>query len=180
MTTINEAILDTLRTKEGKEPRHRELLESLGYEVSKGWDYWKVDGVQLRNHGKLETFVGDGLVCGLDSLRKVDWRDHFEKKAERRGGGSRDDQSIYASDPYRYEIGNREVAAYRRLKADADGKSHRTDIEWRKRLVRKAEENLEAAQRNLDMEREMLADAEWRMAEAKEELSAMLTARGIR
>ena len=84
MTTTNEMIFKTLKTKADKPARFKEQLEELGYDVKveKYDNYWSVNGLAVSKwEGETAQLnLGRGqYVEKFENIKKVDFVGYFEK-----------------------------------------------------------------------------------------------------
>ena len=182
MTTINQAILETLKTDAGKEPKHMEMLEGLGYELSgidKGYTTWTVNGYGVRRYGKWEACLGGRYYEGLDTLRKIDWADFLAKRGERvakrndmnKHNGIWEDRRYTVTlgwgGPKTYMAGNETVERFKRLRK-------LQDTGFDERGAERARKELERAKKAYDDAMDGLSAAKARAEKATAEIAAML------
>lgn len=96
MTTTNEMIFATLKTKSDKTPKFAEQLRALGYEVTNTEtcgdreierERWAVNNLEITNpcdgNPLFISLGGGNYVDKLDNIKKVDFVNYFATKAER-------------------------------------------------------------------------------------------------
>lgn len=133
MTTTNEMIYKTLRTKADKPAKFAETLREMGYEVentyqsfdgAKTYDrnYWAVNGLEVNKYGgeTAQLSLGRGqYVDRFDNIRKIDFVDYFAKDGERRE--KRERMAAHDSIDQKHEYWVQTETYY----VDEDGEEHR-------------------------------------------------------
>lgn len=96
MTTTNEMILRTLKTKGSKPAKYAEKLREMGYEVSNEGktvsgakfqtEYWNVNGLELEkpDRGAIYLCIRGTFVDGLDHIKRIDFENYFATLDARR------------------------------------------------------------------------------------------------
>lgn len=102
MTTTNEMIFKTLKTKANKPAKYAEQLRGMGYEVKNTWtgcngdeyenEYWSVDGLEFGKGDSGPVFVnlrGYRTVEKLDNIRLIDFENYLATYDERKAKAER-------------------------------------------------------------------------------------------
>lgn len=149
MTTTNEMIYKTLRTKADKPAKFAATLREMGYEVENTYqsidgttydrNYWAVNGLEVNKYGSetAQLSLGRGqYVERFDNIKKIDFVDYFAKDGERREKRKR--MGAHDDIEQRHEYWVQTETYY----VDEDGEEHRWGRwNWDKKTRRRHHHN---------------------------------------
>ena len=144
MTTTNEMIFRTLKTKADKRARYADELRELGYTVENTMtlttgtydrEYWSVNGLELYrpDAGPVSLDIRSRCIERLDAIGRIDFENYFATYDERRAKEKRMASHGAIEQRHQYRKGERSVYI------DPDGREHRdweSGRRWARRTVR--------------------------------------------